>query len=278
MSSEPQNLRLYQELADWYERQAQPQMRDRFLLLAADTALAQGKTELAEELRLRLLQHSPHHMLKPFASFAEALRSPDVHGYICDLRETYPPETAQHMLDAVRRESADSLPPERELTTSPSPVLEPPPTRTSPAVAGEPLKVYRVREDGSEVEPRPTRPSPAVRPPVSTKPPPPPAKPAPRPAPVAPPPPLPAPAAVARPMPAPYPIAPPVPLPPQPRVAAPVAGAFPVPRKPAKKDPDGADKGGTWVSTGLFVIVLVAGLALAAYTLARPFMPAEWFR
>jgi hypothetical protein len=61
-------------------------------------------------------------------------------------------------------------------------------------------------------------------------------------------------------------------------VAAPVAGAFPVPRKPAKKDPEGADKGGTWVSTGLFVIVLVAGLALAAYTLARPFLPAEWFR
>jgi hypothetical protein len=45
----------------------------------------------------------------------------------------------------------------------------------------------------------------------------------------------------------------------------------------AKKDPEGADKGGTWVSTGLFVIVLVAGLALAAYTLARPFLPKEWF-
>src|SRR5262249_44644781 len=161
MSSEPQNLRLYQELADWYERQAQPQMRDRFLLLAADAALAQGQAELAEDLRLRLLQHSPHHMLKPFASFAEALRSPDVQGYIGDLRETYPPETAQQMLDAVRRESADSIPPDRNLTAPLSPVLEPPPpTRTSSPAVSEPLKVYRVREDGSEVEPRPTRPSP----------------------------------------------------------------------------------------------------------------------
>jgi hypothetical protein len=58
-------------------------------------------------------------------------------------------------------------------------------------------------------------------------------------------------------------------------VPAPVPGAL---RKPAKKEPEGADKGGAWVSMGLFVIVLGAGLALAAYTLARPFLPPEWFR
>jgi hypothetical protein len=78
-------------------------------------------------------------------------------------------------------------------------------------------------------------------------------------------------------MPAPYPIAPPVPIPLQPRLAAPVPAAYPWQHKPAKKDPEPSAKAGTWVSTGLFVIVLVAGLALAAYTLARPFLPREWF-
>ena len=44
-------LRVYRELADWYERQRQPQMRDRFLMLAADAALAAGRPDEAERLR-----------------------------------------------------------------------------------------------------------------------------------------------------------------------------------------------------------------------------------
>src|SRR4051812_36187718 len=85
-----QPLRVYQDLADWYERQSQPQLRDRFLLLAADAALSSGMPDEAERLRQRLLQVTPHHMLKPFASFAQALRSPDVQGYVSDMREKYP--------------------------------------------------------------------------------------------------------------------------------------------------------------------------------------------
>jgi hypothetical protein len=33
---------------------------------------------------------------------------------------------------------------------------------------------------------------------------------------------------------------------------------------------------GGWVAVGLFVVVLVAGLALATYTFAGPFLPAQW--
>ncbi|HKB42386.1 MAG TPA: hypothetical protein VKD72_38525, partial [Gemmataceae bacterium] len=90
MSAATQSLRVYQDLADWYERQAQPQLRDRFLLLAADAALSSGDADEAERLRQHLLQLSPHHMLKPFASFAQALRSPDVQGYLGDMRDKYP--------------------------------------------------------------------------------------------------------------------------------------------------------------------------------------------
>src|SRR6266511_1725360 len=113
MPSGYQPLRVYQELADWYERQAQAQLRDRFLLLAADAALNGGQADEAERLRIRLLQQSPHHMLKPFASFAEATRSPDVQGYLSDLRQTYPPEAAAEMLASLRGGEAgpQELPP-----------------------------------------------------------------------------------------------------------------------------------------------------------------------
>src|SRR5262245_62087811 len=102
-----QPLRLYQELADWYERQAQAQLRDRFLLLAADAALNSGQPEEAERLRQRLLQLSPHHMLKPFASFAQALKSPDVQGYLSDMREKYPLDKAKALLETLRQESVE---------------------------------------------------------------------------------------------------------------------------------------------------------------------------
>jgi hypothetical protein len=96
-------LAVFRELSDLYERQGQPQLRDRFLLLAADAALEDGDPIQADLLRLRLLHFSPHHMLKPFASFAEALASPDLRAYLNDLKESYPIEVAQQMLDTLRQ-------------------------------------------------------------------------------------------------------------------------------------------------------------------------------
>src|SRR6516165_1384762 len=95
-------LEVYQELADWYEQRGQAQMRDRFLVLAADAALTAGKPEEAERLRQRLLRQNPHHLLKPYASLAEALKAPDVQGYVADLRRSYSPETAEHLRDSLR--------------------------------------------------------------------------------------------------------------------------------------------------------------------------------
>src|SRR5262245_61857021 len=98
MASADQTLRLYEDLAHWYERQGQAKQRDWFLVLAADAALSAGRMDEAERLRGRLLQANPHHLLRPFDSFAEALKSPDVRGYVTDLRRLYPPETAQQLL------------------------------------------------------------------------------------------------------------------------------------------------------------------------------------
>src|SRR5262249_13715278 len=78
MANAAQPVRVYEELADWYDRQGQAKLRDWFLVLAADAALAGGRVDEAERLRGQLLYLNPHHLLKPFASFAEALKSPDV--------------------------------------------------------------------------------------------------------------------------------------------------------------------------------------------------------
>ena len=102
-------VRVYQELADYYDRQRQPPVRDRFLVLAADAALAAGQREEAERVRSKLLHLNPHHLLKPFASLAEAMQSPDVGNYIAGLRRTYPPESAESLLASLR--SGNETPP-----------------------------------------------------------------------------------------------------------------------------------------------------------------------
>src|SRR4051812_17384469 len=83
-------LNVYRELADRYQQRGQPAMRDRFLVLAADAAHAAGLSDEAEHLRQRLLQANPHHLLKPYGSFAEALDSSSVQIYVQDLRINYP--------------------------------------------------------------------------------------------------------------------------------------------------------------------------------------------
>ena len=96
------NLSVYRELADSYDRLGQASMRDRFLILAADAALEAGQDAEAECLRQRLLQGSRHHMLRPYSSFAEAVRAADVQTYLRDLKVNYPPEVAQQLLESLQ--------------------------------------------------------------------------------------------------------------------------------------------------------------------------------
>src|SRR5438067_3723575 len=100
MSSQANILQVYKDLAECYERRGQAQMRDRFLVLAADAALAGGQADEADRLRLRLLQANPHHMLKPYASFDQAREAPDVETYVRNLRLNYPLEVAEDLLRA----------------------------------------------------------------------------------------------------------------------------------------------------------------------------------
>lgn len=105
MGGSSQLLGVYLELAELYEQQGQSAMRDRFLLLAADAALAEGQPHEAEKLRQRFLENNPHHLIKPYSSFAHALTAPEVSSYLNSLKKNYPPEVAHDLLQTLQNRS-----------------------------------------------------------------------------------------------------------------------------------------------------------------------------
>jgi hypothetical protein len=240
------SVQTYQELAATHDQQGQAQVRDRFLVLAADAALLAGRTDEAEALRTRLLQLNPHHLLKPFASLGQALESPDVKSYVEGLRRTYPPAEAEQTLQKLRKETAAAAgapaPADRAATALP---------RTGPS--------------SPEWEEAKRQPTPAEAAPRAV-PPPPPARPAPSPPPA----PRPAP-------PPPLTIEEPIPFVPEPpasrntRVYPSADAAKPVNEAP--EDHRHEDTGSRdWLTSALFYLVLLGALALGAYTLLRPFL------
>ncbi|MGL4553581.1 MAG: hypothetical protein ACRC33_20660, partial [Gemmataceae bacterium] len=164
---------VYHDLADTYERLGQVTMRDRFLMLAADAALQLGDPHEAERLRQRLLAGSRHHMLRPYASFAEAASAPDVQTYLRDLRLNYPPDVAEQMLAGMSGGAAERLD-----QTQPLPPMETPRSlpMTAPLMdmAGPPAaRARQIRPLVPDAEtyplaaPTPPKPrSPAERPPA----------------------------------------------------------------------------------------------------------------
>jgi hypothetical protein len=160
MPSADQTVRTYRELAEDYGRQGQAQMRDRFLVLAADAALSAGQEDEAERLRGRLLQHNPHHLLKPYSSFAEAMKSRDVQNYVGALRRNHPYDKVEGLLQGLHKSDRGHG------------------ARQEPPEGPEDLKVFRGMDGGKE--PRATPPSPSARPavPAQSSPPPSPTRPA----------------------------------------------------------------------------------------------------
>lgn len=254
---------LYLELAEHYDQRGEAQSRDRFLVLAADAALAAGDVNEAEHLRQRLLSVNPHHLLKPFKSFEEALKSRDVSDYISALRRRHPADQIAGLVASTVRPAADAA-----RNPAPGPHLHVPPaqpTRAEAAAEHRPVEVYRLRPTE---EPAPT----------SIKP-----------RPVPPPPPLPTPPAKpARLRAAPEPKSlphslPPLPLPPEPSRARASSPFRPQPiplAQPSTPVYQGirmAATPGAWLCSVLFFVLLVGGVGLTVYSLGRVFLPAEVF-
>jgi hypothetical protein len=237
MATHARSSQVYEELATWYDRQGQANLRDWFLVLAADQALGQGHPERAERLRRRLLQVNPHHLVRPCASFAEALQSPDVKGYVADLRRNYPPESAQQLLQTIVNKNPPEQPPKATVTQA---------RPEKPAQADRELKVYHTREMPEEPLPMaievPTAEKPKPLPPQHAEP-------------------------AAHPSRMPTPIA-------WTKPAAPVVqrATLLVATTDDTLDEDGPTGLGYWVSSVLFVVTLLTGSVLLVYTLARPFL------
>jgi hypothetical protein len=251
MNTQVNSLAVYKELADHYERQKQPAMRDRFLVLAADAAWKAGQPDEAERLRQRLLQANPHHLLKPYSSFAEAQEAPDVQTYVRDLRTNYPPELADGLLRNIRPADA---PPAKEKPPTAVPVTAPlidlgnDQTLPLGATVDQPLKVYQVKDEPETV----ARPAP----PGHTRP---------------------TPRKDTTPKSGPQPARPSTPVPVSPRAMPAARPAPPSPLyAPLPPAPEAAPQSGAWLGSALGALVVLAGLALAAFTLGRPFLPPGW--
>jgi len=222
MPSTDRKVRVYEELADWEHRQGSPQARDRFLILAADAALTAGLNDEAERFRARLLELNPHHIVRPYPSFADALKSSDVYSYVADLRGTFPIEEAEKTLAAVQ--SGKQPPPGHATVPGPAspqiPLPElPPPAEVFGSLPRNEEPVGSATQDQGDAAPFST-----LREPLGSA------------------------TSPSKPVPA---TAPPD-----------------VPEEDDEK-PAGV---GVYFSDALFVILLVAGVVLAGYTLARPFL------
>jgi hypothetical protein len=246
------SLLVYKELADCYDQKGEASMRDRFLVLAADAALAAGMPDEAERLRQRLLQVNPHHLLRPYANFAQALQAPDVQTYVRDLRLNYPLDTAESLLRAVRDEAtvpaaAEEDAPPAQVPSATKPIFQ---VREEPRLAPRPPTVARTIAPRKAI-PLPAPSAPAAAPPTRAS------KPALASVPLA------------------KPVAKPAPPTRQPAAAPPFkAPAAPRPsasRRPAEEPPPGG-----WFSSFLFGVFLLAAAAVAVFTLGRPFLPAGW--
>lgn len=122
-------IELYQQIAEAYHAQGKYQERDRFLVLALDAASSAGHSVLAEQIRTRLLELNPNHLIKPYLNCAVALQSPNFITYAAQLRKNFPPPVAQSLLNELggpiitRRKSTlltDSPPMAEPLADQPS--------------------------------------------------------------------------------------------------------------------------------------------------------------
>jgi hypothetical protein len=285
MSAADKTIHTYEQIAEWYDRQGLDQLRDRFLVLAADAAFSSGDAVKAEEIRAHLLERNPHHLLKPYASVAEAFKNPEVQNYVSGLRRGYPPESMGSLLEALRSGKSPPVPgavpkpkpkpaePEPDADEEGTLRMQKPPTIPpgkapvkGPAKAPEPPAVYPVKDEGAPAKPEPPRPREIPAAPPRTAPP--------------------AAQRVAKGTSKPPPARPhPAPLPKPPRPSPPARAAEPAPIYAVKGEPgslprhreeereDDQPAAGAWLPSALFVVLLVAGAALAAYTFAAPFVP-----
>lgn len=252
MPSTSPTVQTYVDLAAWYHRHGQASNRDRFLALAADAALGEGRSDEADQLHVRLLRYNPQHLFKPYATFAEAVRAAEVRGYIASLRRSHPPEEAERLLATLPeapagQEKGGSAAETRTVLLD---ALESVGAATFGSGNGSKAPNGKRLGEG-EMKPAPSRHRAATHQLLEDL--------------------SPAPAPPVRPTASAVPVrrsGQSQQLPTAPKPQAPLA-------RQARSTAPGErfSEGGSWVASGLFLLVLGTGVLTAVYTFARPFLP-----
>lgn len=246
---------LYQQVAEAYHTQGKYQERDRFLVLALDAAQTVGQSNLAEQIRLRLLELNPNHLIKPYPHCQAALQAQNFVTYLSQLRKNFPPGKAQSLLNELGGPAPVRRKPTMIADAS-FPMADPIEEREAPTWSGL-----------SFAKPQP--PPPPARPSINVIQPP------------APPPDVTTPFPV-KPMTDPLAN---VPMTTQPpvvpfKVQAPHSAPPITPRRPeiipapvVQKRDEIVSPSGVWVGNLLFVLLFLSSLALLAYVFVLPFYP-----
>ncbi len=91
-------MRVYVQLAVLSDQKQQPQVRDRFLLLAGVEACRAGWPDVAARCQQKLLASNPVHQASRHATLADALRDSDFQQLVVHWERYCPFEKAEAML------------------------------------------------------------------------------------------------------------------------------------------------------------------------------------
>ena len=101
MSDPSETLGLFLHLARASAMRRRMPVRDRLLVIAGAIASQLGLERVADRCRDRILEHNPHHMLRQWHSFDQALKDPDFLHLLKQLQRRYPLEKAERLLDSL---------------------------------------------------------------------------------------------------------------------------------------------------------------------------------
>jgi hypothetical protein len=90
------------KLAGVSQSKQQLSQRDKFLLLAAATAVESGFDQVAERCRQLVLDHNPAHLIHRFERVAFALADPEYQSFQRQLRRFCSYERAEHYLTQLK--------------------------------------------------------------------------------------------------------------------------------------------------------------------------------
>jgi hypothetical protein len=91
-------LGLYLHLAAASQKRGQPQVRDRFLVIAGTIAARMELAGIDVHCRQIVLAHNPQHLIRRWPTFAAALGDSDFLHFLKQLQRRYPQEKAEQLL------------------------------------------------------------------------------------------------------------------------------------------------------------------------------------